>query len=209
MLHGTRAVLSLFTVLPLLSDFFSSHYTQSTFLPPQLQDALTAAFTLSFQKISPLIFWQLTGIIHSVRSLQCLPLPPVISLPSYCSTHFLWGPSACLLSGFKIFSVIDTSFECPCVWNILALIFREVEMKSRSNVYLALVKVQPHMLCLASLKKPDEFILRDYFCDDVCDGCLSQQCPVLIVQGLRINTEKAVKKTKQSCRAVDQISLQM
>lgn len=67
----------------------SAHVTHGTFLAPQLQDALAAAFTLSFQKNSPLIFWQLTGIIHSARSLQCLPLPPVISLPSYCSTQFL------------------------------------------------------------------------------------------------------------------------
>lgn len=73
-------------------------------------------------------------------------------------------------------------------------------MKSRSNVYLALVKIEPHMQCLASLKKPDESILRDYFCDDVCDSCLSQSCPVLIIQGLRIIIEKTVKKTKQSCR---------
>lgn len=156
----------------------SAHITHGIFLAPQLQDALAAAFTLSFQKNSSLVFWQLTGIIHSARSLQCLPLPPVISLPSYCSTHFLWGlrlcPSACFVSGFNISSVIVTTFEYPCVWNILALIFREVEMKSRSNVYLALVKVKPHMQCLASLKKPDELILRDYFCDDVCDGCLSQ-----------------------------------
>lgn len=73
-------------------------------------------------------------------------------------------------------------------------------MKSRSNVYLALVKVKSHMQCLASLKKPDELILRDYFCDGVCDGCLSQQCPILVIQGLRINVEKTVKKIKQSFR---------
>lgn len=51
MYHGTWAVFSLFTVLPLLSELLSSCYTQ-TFLAPKLQDALAAAFTLSFQSNS-------------------------------------------------------------------------------------------------------------------------------------------------------------
>lgn len=78
-------------------------------------------------------------------------------------------------------------------------------MKSRSNACLALVKIKPHMQCLASLKKPDEFILRVCVYDDVCDCCLSEYFHVLVVQGLRINIESKGNVS----RTVDLISLRV
>lgn len=131
--HGTRAVFSakpftFYCSSPAFWFLQPTCYTQ-TFLAPKLQDALAAAFTLNFQRNSSLIFWQLTGIICSSTSLQCLPLPPTVWLSSYCSSHISWDlclwSNACFVSGFKISSVMVTTFEYLCVWNMLDVIFRE------------------------------------------------------------------------------------
>lgn len=88
-------------------------YTQ-TFLAPKLQDALGAAFALNFQRNSPLIFWQLTGIICSSTSLQCLPLPPTVCLViAPLAFHEICVCDQ--MSGFKISSVMVTTVEYLCV----------------------------------------------------------------------------------------------
>lgn len=118
--HGTRAVLSLFTVLPVLSDFFSSCYIQH--IPGStVTDALAAAFTLSFQKNSPLMFWQRTGIIYSARSLQWPSLASSYFTASYCSAHFLseWG--LCLWQVLVLYQDLKFPVSQSLLWVSLCL----------------------------------------------------------------------------------------
>lgn len=88
--HGTRAVCSLFTALPLLSDFFSSHCTQR--IPGSTVTGCLSwcIYTQFPEKLTSHILatdWNCT---------QCkiFTMPSFASnyfTASYCSSHFLWG----------------------------------------------------------------------------------------------------------------------
>lgn len=112
--HGTRAVLSLFTALSLLSDFFSSHYTWC--IPGStVTGCLSCCIYTQFPE-------QLTSRILATdwdcTRWKIFTMPSFAShyfTASYCSTHFFVRSvpmtSACFVSGFKTSSVIVTTLS--------------------------------------------------------------------------------------------------
>lgn len=105
-----------------------------SFLAAKLQNASLTTFTLSFQRNSSLLGWQLTGIICSSISMLVF-VSNYLTACDYltaCSSQLPWGlylwPNGCFRSGFKISTVMVTTFEYLCVWmlsmNMVDLSFR-------------------------------------------------------------------------------------